>query len=105
MEIKYPICVAPEADKFVGITTYSTRGQAIKLWLPPITIWFSYDEPIAFRVKAGPFWISENKGFKRFPNGTKATGEHLNIIDPDHTKRMDRQTFLLLLNYWVAELL
>jgi hypothetical protein len=103
MKLEYPICLTPETGKFVGITTYSTRGQAIKLYLPNFTIWFSFDEPIAFRANCGPLWVSENKGFKSFPNGTKTTGLHLNLINPVKRQRMPRKAFLFLLNYWLKK--
>ena len=56
-----------------------------------ITIYFSYQTPIAFS-HCGQHFISKNEW------GT-TTGKHLNIINKDHKIRIDHSKLLALLEY------
>ena len=65
-----------------------------------LTVWFSYNTPIAFQVGGFPKVIRENVwGI--------TTGKHLNAIDPDKKKRVsddefERQWELLMKDKFVA---
>lgn len=47
-----------------------------------VTVWFSYETPIAFAESGGRVTIRENEW------STTITGKHLNIVDPDKSKRI-----------------
>jgi len=89
---------------FIKIMSYDT-GEALRVHLPDMIIWFSYDEPIAFQVSQGSIWLSENKGFTEFPEGSRTTGRHLNTIDRDHGRRLPRRAFLIMLGYFLDQVL
>jgi len=55
-----------------------------------VTIWFSYEIPIALRGFLGGTIIRRNVW------GT-TTGRHLNVIDRDHSKRLSSEEFEVLL--------
>ena len=62
-----------------------------RLELDDITIWFSYETPIAFQVDNSPhediLIITKNIW-------SMTTGKHLNIIDPDKGKRIEHSDFM-----------
>lgn len=71
----------------------ATFKQTSSSWLDatyvefgPLTIWFSYRTPIAFQIDGEPCVISRNY----WGNGT---GAHLNLIDPDKSKRVSLEEF------------
>lgn len=55
-----------------------------------VTIWFSFETPIAFDEGRG-IVISENVW-------TNTTGKHMNFINPDKSKRIPNDLFKLQLN-------
>ena len=72
-----------------------------RIELDGITIWFSYETPIAFGVDENvgdddsPKWV-------RMPIVTKniwsqTTGKHLNLVDPDKSIRINNNEFNKLL--------
>jgi len=50
-----------------------------------LSIWFSYETPVAYQ-KGNELVISKNIW-------SSTTGKHLNIIDPDKSKRIDNHEF------------
>jgi hypothetical protein len=66
-------------------TRYGGTG-ATYVEIGPLTIWFSYSEPVAFQVGGEPRVISVNY----WGNGT---GAHINLIDRDKDKRVKREEF------------
>ena len=61
-----------------------------RVTLGTVSLWFSYDTIIAFAAP-GHVVISTNAW-------GKTTGKHLNQIDDDKSKRVDRETFLAMLD-------
>jgi len=56
-----------------------------------VTVWFSYVTPVAFQVGHNDIVVHEN-------DWGRTTGKHLNAIEPDHSKRVDHDTFCKLWN-------
>lgn len=54
----------------------------------PITIWFSYVTPVAFRVEGRAKIVRRN-------DWSTTTGAHLNAIDGDHAKRIKGEDFMI----------
>lgn len=72
------------------ISSYGPYGSnygmhCLQIDLGCVTIWYSYDTPIAFRVK-GDMVVRENSW------GT-TTGKHLNAICPDKSRRISSDEF------------
>ena len=63
---------------------YGTNAIAIKVGA--LTLWFSYDTVVAFKVEGGLIVASQNIW------GT-TTGKHLNVIEPDKGKRLEYSEF------------
>lgn len=62
-------------------------AHALQFFLPTITIWFSYQTPVAFKPIGGLLVVRQNDW------GT-ATGRHLNAIDGGNKKqRVTGETF------------
>lgn len=55
--------------------------SSLQLFIGSLTIWFSYDTPVAFMVHGCPKVISENRW-------GVTTGKHLNAIDRDKSNRI-----------------
>ena len=72
--------------------------NALKFTLGPLTVWFSYKTPVAFRVAGGPLIVSENCW-------GPTTGKHLNWIDNgDWDSRLARPDFKRALSKAIDEL-
>ena len=55
--------------------------SSLQIDFGPLTIWFSYQTPVAFQLEGQPLQITQNRW-------AQTTGKHLNAIDPDKTKRI-----------------
>jgi len=53
---------------------YGNSPSTRFLNIGPVTVWFSYETPIAFRVDGGPQRVLDYKG-------SRTTFRHLNMID------------------------
>jgi hypothetical protein len=72
--------------------TISRDNQATHVDFGFVECWFSYETLIAFRFENGFRVVSENCW-------SQTTGKHLNAIEPDKSKRVDRTTFVSLWTY------
>jgi len=69
------------------IAKYSTKTQGgTYVEIGNLTIWFSYQTPVAFQVGGHPRVISVNYW-------GSTTGGHINDIDPDKSKRVKDDEF------------
>ena len=74
----------------VTLTT-SHNGKLSEVTIGNLTVWFSYETPIAYESMHHPLRVCENVW------GT-ATGQHLNAIDGgDKASRLPREQFLTML--------
>lgn len=53
---------------------YSRGDHAIRVQLGPLTVWFSYQTPVAFQLAGGPLTVCRN-------NWSNTTGRHIAAID------------------------
>lgn len=60
--------------------------NSLMVELGPLVLWFSYQTVVAFQVQRHPVVAMEN------PQGP-TTGKHLNVVEPDHKKRLPRVDF------------
>jgi len=76
--------------KDVSVSCYLRRGAATvnasRLDLGPVTVWFSYSTPVAFRVAGGPLVMRENEW-------GPTTGRHMNMIGDGDTPRVTGEEF------------
>ena len=66
-----------ELPSFQTYGNYSSENygaHALQVFLPGVTVWFSYKTPVAFKVGAGPRIVRQN-------DWGPTTGKHLNAID------------------------
>lgn len=65
----------------------TTAANALVFDLGPITVWYSYKTPVAFRVIGSPTVVRENEW-------GPTTGKHLNAIDDgDKSSRVSGERF------------
>lgn len=69
----------------MSIRLRQIRPNFTQVRLPDLTIWFSYETPIAFE-NSHALVVREN-------DWGPTTGKHLNYIDPDNSKRVSREQF------------
>lgn len=77
-----------DAMREISINGYgdtSSHNNNIKIRLGKLELYFSYDTIVAFQI-GETLIVSEN-------THGKTTGRHLNIIEPDKTKRLPRAEF------------
>ena len=70
--------------RFKNYGEYSSENygaHSLKFSIGGFTVWFSYKTPVAFYSISTGFVIRENEW-------GATTGKHLNLIDPDHKKRI-----------------
>lgn len=76
--------------EFPSIRSYGPTdfdGRAMQLTLPKITIWFSYEVPVAFRSGKHGRVVRQNVW-------SNTTGRHLNLIDGGaKSDRVNSETF------------
>ena len=65
--------------------------NTLRVDIGDLTVWYSYQTPVAFRVLGNELVI-------RYNSWGQTTGKHLNWIDDDHSKRVDADTFQRLWN-------
>lgn len=65
-----------------------------KLTTDKLEIWFSYEIPVAFGIIGG---FCEYKMYITKNIWSSTTGKHLNMIDPDGSKRVENSEFNKLL--------
>lgn len=72
------------------IRLVKTASNLYELKLPSLSIWFSYETPIAYMKPLGnhAYDIQITKNI-----WSTTTGKHLNIIDRDKTKRIENSEF------------
>lgn len=81
-----------ELIKLASVKTYGEYSSdnygahCLKVSLPEIEIYFSYETPVAFWLAGTGLTVCQNEW------GT-TTGKHLNWIDPDHSKRIPADEF------------
>lgn len=66
--------------------TRTPRSNAQVVTMGGITVYFSYSTPVAFVTPQGELVIRQN-------DWSATSGRHLNIIDPDHSKRITGEAF------------
>lgn len=81
----------PEISNYGEYNSDNYGAHTLKVWLPNITIWYSYHTVVAFRTAKHGFVISENIW------GT-TTGKHLNWINPNKGDRVPYDQYCDLLN-------
>lgn len=80
-----------ELPSFRNYGQYSSDNygvNSLQFDIPAIglTIWYSYNTPVAFKTTRMGFVIRKN-------DWSKTTGKHLNWIDADKSKRIDGTEF------------
>jgi len=86
------------------ITTYGPYAgnygsHALRVDIGPITVWYSYQTPVAFRVSGHPIVVRRN-------DWGPTTGKHLNAIDGGNkSDRVDSEDFQRLWDKRVVPLL
>ena len=69
----------------------SQKGKLSEVTIGNLTVWFSYETPIAYQSMHDPLRVCENVW-------SAATGKHLNAIDGgDKASRLPREQFLTML--------
>ena len=79
-----------ELPKIASYGNYSSDNygaHCLRVTLPRLTVWFSYQTPVAFQAGYDPVVIRKN-------DWGPTTGKHLNAIDGGNKKgRVDAETF------------
>lgn len=76
----------PEISNYGEYSSDNYGAHTLKVWLPPITLWYSYHTVVAFETNKHGFVISEN-------TWGPTTGKHLNWIDDDKKNRVPYHQF------------
>lgn len=77
----------PEISNYGQYLSDNYGAHSLRVIIGPLTVWFSYQTPVAFQRDGGPLVVRRNTW------GT-TTGKHLNWIDSgDKAGRVDQETF------------
>ena len=76
----------PSFENYGKYSSNNYGVNTLRFNMPNITIWYSYQTPVAFMHPSTGFVIREN-------DWGPTTGKHLNWIDADHSKRIPGEEF------------
>lgn len=68
------------------IKELTSTGKFVQVVVGQLTVWFSYENPIAFQVQGKPLIVSENQW-------NASTAYHLAELDPENKFRVPAQQF------------
>jgi len=88
----------PELSNYGNSSSSNYGFHTVRVDVGPLTIWYSYKTPIAFRVLGKERVIRQN-------DWSTITGKHLNLIDSNKANRVGGERFEELWNEQVAPLL
>jgi len=88
----------PSLSNYGNASSNNYGFHTIRVDLGPLTIWYSYKTPVAFRVLGHDKVVHENVW-------STTTGKHLNMIESDKKRRVNSERFEQLWNEQVAPLL
>jgi hypothetical protein len=76
----------PSFENYMGSSSRNYGLNSLKFYADSGTFWFSYRTLVAFKALGGPIVCRQNEW-------GPTTGKHLNAIEPDHSARVDGETF------------
>ena len=76
----------PSIRSYGNYASSNYGAHCLQVEVGDITVYFSYQTPVAFHSYRHGLVCLKNQW------GT-TTGKHLNLIEPDHKKRIDQETF------------
>ncbi len=89
----------PKINTYGNYSSSNYGAHCLKIEMGPLTVWFSYQTPIAFQIIGQPLIVRQN-------DWGPTTGKHLNAIDNGNKKsRVSAEAFTTTWDQLVTPLL
>lgn len=85
-ETKDKTMTLPKISTYGNYSSSNYGAHCLRVELPGITVWFSYQTTVAFETNKSGLVCRRN-------DWGPTTGKHLNAIEPDKSKRLDSAAF------------